>query len=210
VYSLGVFADIPEGDFVTARVFPATGTSVTGPALVVGSVLSNAAGPRWHDIPLTIDFAAATDYDIRFEGPTATSAPCWLDTSGLPFSASGIQVRNGERDGLASYDRLIYMRLNGCTTNATAVPGRVPTPMFLSAPAPNPANAHVTLRYAVDEPGPTNLSVFDVAGHRVETVVDTGLPGMATIDTSRMASGVYFVKLATRTKSISRKFVVTH
>ena len=210
VYSLGVFADIPEGDFVTARVFPATGTSVTGPALVVGSVLSNAAGPRWHDIPLTIDFAAATDYDIRFEGSTATSAPCWLDTSGLPFSASGIQVRNGERDGLASYDRLIYMRLNGCTTNATAVPGRVPTPMFLSAPAPNPATARVTLRYAVDEPGPMNLSVFDVAGHRVETVVDTGLPGMATIDTSRMASGVYFVKLATRTKSISRKLVVTH
>jgi hypothetical protein len=139
----------------------------------------------------------------------------WLDSPGLPYDAYGtIRVREGSQDG-ATYTQIPNLRICACNVTATPVvdgPGRVP--MFLEPPAPNPASGLVRFGYAIDEAGPAEISVYDVAGRRVAEVfaAESARMGAARVDFdgSKLASGVYFVKLTTRTKSVSRKFVVTH
>ena len=105
-------------------------------------------------------------------------------------------------------------RVAGIAMNPTPVTGRSLSPMLITATTPNPAGAMVRFDYSVDEAGEIEIAVYDVAGKRVDTVihrqVDTPGTDAAEFDTSQLASGVYFVKLSTPTKSASRKFVVTH
>jgi hypothetical protein len=214
MYSLGVYADVPVGFFIGADVYNATGTT-RGSSLAHTSVVSDAAGLRWHDVPVTVSLAAGADYDFAITISNGT-ANAWLDTSGLPFNVSGvIQVRNGESIGNATNDKLVYLRMNGCNDTATPVanrPGR--TPMLLEVPIPNPASGPIRLDYSIDEAGPVDITVYDVAGRRVTTLFSTpsAKPGRGQVrfDTSQFVSGIYFVKLTTRTNDLSRKFVVTH
>jgi len=70
---------------------------------------------------------------------------------------------------------------------------------------PNPFNPLTTIKYAVPSAGRVTLTVFDIRGHAVRTLVDTDqAPGFH--DTTwdgrdrtgkALASGVYFVRLAT-------------
>lgn len=105
-------------------------------------------------------------------------------------------------------------RVGGIAMNPTPVTGGLRSPMMITATTPNPAGAMVRFDYSVDEAGEIEIAVYDVAGKRVDTVINKYVetPGTdaAEFDTSKLASGVYFVKLSTPTKSASRKFVVTH
>ena len=102
--------------------------------------------------------------------------------------------------------------INANLTPVTDEPGRVPT--MLLAPAPNPGSAMVRFGYSVEEAGEVEIAIYDVAGKRVAQVArkyatKAGADGV-DFDTTKLSSGVYFVKLSTPTKSASRKFVVTH
>jgi hypothetical protein len=73
------------------------------------------------------------------------------------------------------------------------------------AVAPNPFNPRTTIRYALPEPGPVRLEVFDLAGRRVALLVDRVLPaGRHELswdgrdDAGRsVATGTYLLRLAT-------------
>ncbi|MDP6803656.1 MAG: T9SS type A sorting domain-containing protein [Gemmatimonadota bacterium] len=76
---------------------------------------------------------------------------------------------------------------------------------------PNPANAQTAIAFAVPRDGKVDLSVFDVAGRRVKTIISDDLPAGRheyTLDTSRMAAGVYFYKLQTHGKEQTRKLII--
>jgi hypothetical protein len=96
-----------------------------------------------------VSLAAGGQYDFAVSVSTG-SCKAWLDTSGLPFNVSGvIQTRDGESNGNASNDKLVYLRMNACNDVATAVlSGPVRTPMLLDAPAPNPASGPVRFGYS--------------------------------------------------------------
>jgi hypothetical protein len=215
IYGLGVYADIPAGNLVGARVYDATGNT-RGALLTFGSVLSDASGPRWHDVPLSASLAANKDYDFAVSATTVTGVPAWLDTSGLPYVVSGVlRVRDGEKDGLASNDKLVYARMNACNATATPVVGRpTRTPVLLNPPSPNPGSHIVRFGYALESEGPVEISIYDVTGHRVAEVfsADRVHAGAAetNYDVSRLASGVYFVRLTVPGKTLARKLVVTH
>jgi hypothetical protein len=69
------------------------------------------------------------------------------------------------------------------------------------------------LDFALEEDGPVSIVVYDVAGRRVKTLVEGQRPrgwSSIDIDASKLASGVYFLKMQTPTQALSRKFVVTH
>ena len=87
----------------------------------------------------------------------------------------------------------------------------------LAMPVPNPAQDEVVLRYTVpdDLKGQTlDLSVFDVAGRRVATVVEgTSQPGRFEAkwslgQTSVVRSGVFFVRLRVGEAVLRRRVVV--
>jgi len=215
MYSLGVYSNIPAGQTIVAWVFPASGTVVTGPAIASSTALSTTGGVRWHDLPIAASLTAGTDYLFEVWAFGATSTPMWLDSPGLPYNAYGtIRVREGSEDG-TTYTQIPNLRI--CACNATATPvvdGPARVPMFLEPPVPNPANGQVRFGYAIDEAGPAEITVYDVAGRRVAElfVAESARMGAAGVDFdgSTLASGVYFVKLTTRTKSLSRKFVIAH
>jgi Secretion system C-terminal sorting domain len=216
LYSLGVYADVPAGGLVSMVIYPASGTTVTGPALSYGHITSYAGGSHWHDVPLSASLEAGADYVFDIFAFTATGARAWLDTSGLPYDVYGIlRIRDADSDGNPAFDKLVQMRM--CACNATATPimdGPTPTPMYLDPPAPNPASELVRFGYSIDEAGPVDITVYDVSGHRVASLLatSTAVSGRAEVgfDASGLASGIYFVKLTTRTKDMARKFVVTH
>ena len=84
------------------------------------------------------------------------------------------------------------------------VPSTLPTHLVMHAPAPNPFNPQVTMRFELPrETGLAELEIFDVAGRRVRVLAASALaPGAheftwnGTDDGGRrMPSGVYLVRL---------------
>jgi hypothetical protein len=215
IYGIGVLADVPEGLPITAYVYEATGTT-RGPLLSSGVVNSNAAGTQWHDVPLSASLSATGEYDIMFSAPGVTSWPYWLDTSGLPYDVYGtFRVRDAEAGGFIGTGFLAHMRVHACNPVLTAVgDGPQRAPMLLDPPAPNPATGMVRFGYSIDEAGEVDIAIYDARGARVADVSRLHRTGAgrdaAEFDTRKLASGVYFVRLTTRAKSTSRKFVVTH
>jgi hypothetical protein len=217
VYSLGVKADIPAGTVVTARIYQLTGGGLRGPLETEGWLESGGAGMHWHDVPLAFRWQGGTRYDLSIVCSNSTEYRYWLDTTGMPYAPYGgvIEVQDAEVGGSAGGTALVHLRVNACNEIMTGI-GDEPlpfTPFSLNAPIPNPATGLVRFRYTVDAPGVLDLEIYDVAGRRVAPVF-TGLrhdagPGAADFDASRLANGVYFVRLTAGDKAVARKFVVT-
>jgi hypothetical protein len=76
---------------------------------------------------------------------------------------------------------------------------------------PNPFNPVTTIEYEVETDGRISLDVFDVAGHRVATLVDNEhrKTGRYSVTYNAAgASGVYFARLRTAAGDVTRKMVV--
>jgi hypothetical protein len=209
-------ADVPPGQPITARVYAAVGLA-RGALISEGTAYSSGDGMRWHDVPVAVEMVAGGEYDISIEWSTVNEWRWWSDTPGLPYTAYGaITVRNSEAfGGDAGNTALIHMRVHGCNEVLTPVDDDPParTPMFLSVPAPNPVVSSSRLNFALEEDGPVSIVVYDVAGRRVSTLLEGHRPkgwNSIDLDSSKLASGVYFLKMKTNLKSMSRKFVVTH
>ena len=74
----------------------------------------------------------------------------------------------------------------------------VPTEFALANAYPNPFNPTTTIDYSISEPCHATLTVFNVAGQEVVTLVDGEMEVgdfNVTFDAADLASGVYFYKL---------------
>lgn len=94
--------------------------------------------------------------------------------------------------------------------NLTAIAGSAPLPrsLTLSQNYPNPFNPATTIEFVLPQSGRATLSVFNVSGERVATLVSDELAaGRYTYrwDASGMASGTYFYRLETAGHSEVRK-----
>jgi hypothetical protein len=81
---------------------------------------------------------------------------------------------------------------------------------------PNPSRGRVSVRYSLDRCGPISLSVYDVSGRQVRTLLSgTSDPGTYVIDWdgrdvrgARLSRGVYFVRLRSGSRVRVRKLVM--
>jgi len=214
MYGLGWFADIPAAAAITARVYAADGT-VRGSLISEGTLYSSGDRMRWHDIPVAVTLEAGEDYDFEIAFTQVNCWRWWFDT-GLPYTSYGVlTVQTGEVEGNPGTSTLIHMRMHACGEGLTPVddsqPGRAP--MFLASPAPNPVTSMSRLDFALEEDGPVSIVVYDVAGRRVTTLFDGQRSKgwhSVDLDSGKLASGVYFIKMQTNMKALSRKFVVAH
>ena len=86
----------------------------------------------------------------------------------------------------------------------------------LGAPEPNPTSGEFVIRYDLASPGWHELEVYDISGRRVATLADghttrghhTASWDGRTPDGTRVASGMYFVRLVTRTEAQTAKLVL--
>lgn len=99
----------------------------------------------------------------------------------------------------------------------TGVPGDS-TLLHFSAPWPNPARFSARMSYALSEPGPVEIEVYDIAGHRVRTLASGMKPAGAgeltwnlTDDRGHLtAPGMYFVRARLPGLTTTRSLVVMH
>jgi hypothetical protein len=76
---------------------------------------------------------------------------------------------------------------------------------------PNPFSSSCTVCYQLDEASQVNLSVYDLSGRLVETLVNASVPaGMYSeyFDGSDLCSGMYLIRLVAGDVSTSRRCIV--
>lgn len=87
----------------------------------------------------------------------------------------------------------------------------VPSQFSLEQNFPNPFNPTTTIRFALSEPALVDLSVYNILGQAVKTLVNGDLDAGeydVTLDAFDMPTGVYFYRLAAGPFVQSRKLVI--
>jgi hypothetical protein len=135
---------------------------------------------------------------VEGKGTTTEPTSYRYADEGLPYEADRLtyRLKQVDTDGSSSYSKEVTV-------------DREVTEAELLGTYPNPARTQATLRYAVPERQDVKIYLYDVLGRRVQTVVDGEREGrhQRQLDTSRLASGVYFLRLraegATKTQKLT-------
>jgi hypothetical protein len=172
---------------------------------------------HWYDVPIAVSLNAGDDYDLEVDIPDINSWLRWSDGTGLPYQPYGVvEVLDGEQGGNAANYALVHMRMNACDAELTDVEelpaARVP--FHLAPPSPNPISGTAVFRYALDEAGAVSMRLYDVSGRLVATLIDNDAkpagPGTFRFDSKEFASGVYFLRVKSNDKMLSRKLIIVH
>ncbi|MFA6455174.1 MAG: glycosyl hydrolase family 18 protein [Bacteroidota bacterium] len=126
-------------------------------------------------------------------------AAAWAAWHPKPDKA-GIMVFAGNVNKM--YTDSIFAALDASITDVAdenALSQRVPKEFALLRNYPNPFNPATVIQYRISQAGTVRLSVYDILGNEVTTLVDKNLnPGnySSTFNGSQYSSGIYFARLA--------------
>lgn len=84
------------------------------------------------------------------------------------------------------------------TTTSVTENGNLPIVYKLHQIFPNPFNPITEIRFDLKNPGLTKLTVFDVLGRQVATLINDDLPAgyhSVRFEGTRFAAGVYFYRI---------------
>jgi parallel beta-helix repeat protein len=96
-------------------------------------------------------------------------------------------------------------------TGINIISSEIPAGYYLSDAYPNPFNPITHIEFSIPQYGFVNLSVYDILGRLVETIVSENLnAGVYKIDftASGLSSGIYFYILRSGPFSLSKKLVL--
>jgi hypothetical protein len=88
--------------------------------------------------------------------------------------------------------------------------GTVPQ-LAMGLPIPNPVTISANIEFTLPESGFADLSVYDITGRKVATIINGELPAgtqVAQWQPQDVANGVYFIRLTTPSGSIARQVMV--
>lgn len=139
-----------------------------------------------------------------------------------PVGASRLQFEDATVSAGGRYAyRLVVRESSGEESSVEVwvdVPGEAaPSAVSLRLAAANPSGGRVEIRYGLPVAGPACLEVFDIRGRRIATLTNTpltaGWHGMTWNGKDgrghAVASGIYLLRLETRSGVVARKLVVT-
>ena len=131
---------------------------------------------------------------------TTTEAQAYRFTDrDLPYAADSLRyrLRQVDVDGTAHLSDPIVVARGPATTE-------------LLGTFPNPARSRATVRYAVEAPTEVDLALYDLLGRRVQTLVRQEQEGRheRRLDTSRLPSGTYFLRLQAGGTTKTQKLTV--
>jgi hypothetical protein len=96
-------------------------------------------------------------------------------------------------------------------TTPTGV-GPLTTPRFALSAMPNPVRTLATIGYQLDRSANISIRVYDVTGRLVSTLVENALrpagAGSVEFDARALPSGVYFLKMESQARSVTRKIMI--
>ncbi|MDP8239321.1 MAG: right-handed parallel beta-helix repeat-containing protein [Candidatus Hatepunaea meridiana] len=86
----------------------------------------------------------------------------------------------------------------------------IPDEFIVDFPYPNPFNTSVTIRYAVPTSGPVQITVYDLSGRRVSSLVDKHHhPGWYTLTWRPLclSNGFYMIKFSDSGNSVNKRLI---
>jgi len=152
-------------------------------------------------------------FSLRTESPCVDAFTG--DTSGYGFPLWDIlgseRVWDGDDDGLAYIDIGAYEFGAPPCEGSCSMPPILPDRLQILRNYPNPFNPMTTIEFTLPDPGEIRLEVFNLLGERVTVLADnhynTGVHQFY-LDGSRLASGIYILRLVTGSKVVSRKMIL--
>ncbi len=99
----------------------------------------------------------------------------------------------------------------GVDTRLNDSPTGLPSDYTVLPNYPNPFNPATTIRFGLPEPGEVRLTVYNVLGQRVATLIDDGLPAgwhKTQWNAQNLSSGVYFYRLETGSRAVARPMLL--
>jgi len=118
-------------------------------------------------------------------------------SAGVPFGTYNVQITGTEPGGVRNHTRtyqLVVSPLVGISENENTTPVKY----ALEQNYPNPFNPVTKINYSVEKAGFVKLTVFDVTGREVKSLVNGNVnAGSYSIefDAAKLNSGMYFYKL---------------
>jgi hypothetical protein len=170
---------------------------------------------RWQTASETaVDFYTLMRDDGNEDWRTVTSIPSQGDNpNGFVYTYADNRVVTG-----AEYRyRLSIHNLDGTesffaqTASATALTSALPASSTLYQNYPNPFNPTTTIRFALADAETVKLTIYDLAGRTVASLIDEELSAGShevTFNASALTSGVYFYRLNAGNMSSVKKFVL--
>jgi predicted outer membrane repeat protein len=138
---------------------------------------------------------------IEGKGTTSETQTYRYRDTDLPYEAESVayRLKQIDTDGTTTFSETRTLTLGA------------PNKVALHAPFPNPAQAHVTLRYALPNKTDVSIRVYDVLGRRVATLQhgseDAGRKEVQ-ISTSDLSPGTYLVRMQAGEKLKTRQLTV--
>ena len=108
-------------------------------------------------------------------------------------------------------DQDVYLFDATPLTGVENVRGVLPQKFALQQNFPNPFNPQTTIRFTIAQSGPVKLTVFNVLGQKVKTLIDAPMQAGAhqvTFDGRNLASGIYWYRLQANGRVKVRKMVL--
>jgi hypothetical protein len=220
---------LQQGPFTFQMILRANG-EITYQYDSMGNCTYGTVGIQNHDGLLGFNLVYNSDY-IHDQMAIRFTAPFWLtieNVSGIvpAWSQRTIEVSidpAGASLQYGTYRGRIRLETNDAQHELVLIPvtlhiwpeavdpATAPTVFQLKQNYPNPFNPTTTIEFVLPLAGPTELAIYDLAGRRVALLFEGPLPAgehQVTFDGEQLASGLYFYRLTTTDKSVTRKMVL--
>ena len=177
---------------------------------------------RWNasdDTGVTsIDILRSYDAGETFPDTISSGEPndgiyTWSDPDSA-CSMSRIRIVARDAAGFAGFDDSDFSFSTGGALTDAATPHAGTVELFQNIP--NPFNPVTVIGFSLPAAAHVNISVYDVAGRCMRVLLDRDMPaGRSEVTWNGMdsagsaaASGIYFCRLVTRERTVSRKMVL--
>ncbi|NBB73208.1 MAG: T9SS type A sorting domain-containing protein, partial [Bacteroidetes bacterium] len=133
-------------------------------------------------------------------GTTSHAQHYGYRTDALAAGTHAFRLRQIDTDGTAQLSEVVSVTL-GLASRTTLMP-----------PTPHPARGTTTLQFGLRGGGPATLHLYNVVGQHVATLYDGILPAetlqTVRLDTQKLTTGVYFVRLVGDRDIQTRRLVI--
>ncbi|MEO1021542.1 MAG: CBM35 domain-containing protein [Bacteroidota bacterium] len=163
----------------------------------------------------TVDGEATVSVSVN--GVAIATEPASSDSSIAELNITDVILEQGNNDieisstgGDLAIDNLSFFVI-GDLTGVSTEEEFGPETFALSQNYPNPFNPTTNINFTIPAAGEVELTVFNLLGQRVETILDTRLAAgtyTATFNASHLASGVYLYRLSIGSQVINRRMTL--